>query len=268
MGDRQGDADQPEERARNGIRGPDAHSRGVRQIGTRKPEVRQVPAQMVDDHAEQGQTRAQHRSRRCRPGRRSATGSFACSAERLKFRGESFCVQKAALRSENFANEAKILRAAYCKLLKSLRGEIFDFAVSNDFNGLRAILFRAFLSRPVQPGKSATRSICARRPTPQIARGRLRMTPLAASNAKREYFPVLGIFKGLQGGKFPLPFKAGSDGASPRPRRRRQTALRRRRPQLSLAVTSSLGVRHESLVIKPAPTEPFFKVAQIFFFPN
>ena len=203
-----------------------------------------------------------------RPGRRSATGSFACSAERLKFRGESFCVQKAALRSENLANEAKILRAAYCKLLKSLRGEIFDFAVSNDFNGLRAILFRAFLSRPVQPGKSAMRSIGARRPTPQIARGRLRVTPLAASNAKREYFPVLGIFKGLQGGKFPLPFKAGSDGASPRPRRRRQTALRRRRPQLSLAVTSSLEVRHESLVIKPAPTEPFFKVAQISFFQN
>jgi hypothetical protein len=47
---------------------------------------------------------------------------------------------------ENFACERILFRQAPRKLLKSLRREIYDFAVSCDFRGLRPILFRAFLA--------------------------------------------------------------------------------------------------------------------------
>jgi hypothetical protein len=45
-------------------------------------------------------------------------------------------------RNENFANETVLLRLAPDKLLKSLDAKACDFAVFNDFNGLRANRFR------------------------------------------------------------------------------------------------------------------------------
>src|SRR5580658_205278 len=62
------------------------------------------------------------------------------TADRFRLRSENF-----ACELENFACEMKSLRQGPRKLLKSLAQEIYDFATSSDFKGLRPVLFRALL---------------------------------------------------------------------------------------------------------------------------